>query len=61
MWDIYDLLCAFMFVTFLAVFSLSGFGFGFINGSDEIKQQAYERGYMVECLGKGGYYWECED
>ena len=27
----------------------------------EFTNQAYERGYMVECLGKGGYYWECED
>lgn len=26
----------------------------------ELKQQAFERGYMVECVGKSGYYWECE-
>ena len=25
------------------------------------REQAFERGYMVECLGKVGYHWECED
>lgn len=23
-------------------------------------QQAYDRGYAVQCVGKTGYYWECE-
>ena len=27
---------------------------------NQIKQQAFDRGYMVECVGKTGYYWECE-
>ena len=27
----------------------------------DVKFQAFERGYMVECLGKTGYYWECEE
>lgn len=27
----------------------------------EIMMQAYERGHAVECLGKTGYYWECEE
>ena len=31
------------------------------NDPDKIKQQAFKRGYMVECLGKAGYYWECEE
>ena len=26
---------------------------------ERIKQQASDRGYMVECVGKTGYYWEC--
>lgn len=26
----------------------------------DLKQQAFQRGYMVECVGKSGYYWECE-
>ena len=29
-------------------------------GKDQIKQQAFERGYMVECPGVEGYFWECE-
>lgn len=24
------------------------------------KLEAYERGYMVQCVGKVGYYWGCE-
>lgn len=26
-----------------------------------LKQQAFDRGYMVQCVGKTGYYWECDD
>jgi hypothetical protein len=25
------------------------------------KQEAFDRGFMVECLGKSGYYWECDE
>jgi len=24
------------------------------------KQQAFDKGYMVQCVGKMSYYWECE-
>lgn len=24
-----------------------------------IMQQAFERGYAVQCVGKTGYHWEC--
>ena len=27
----------------------------------EFREEAFKRGYMVECLGKTGYHWECED
>jgi hypothetical protein len=41
-----------------------GFAMGFFIGmavfSDSAMIQAYERGYAVECLGKTGYYWECD-
>jgi hypothetical protein len=26
----------------------------------DLKQQAFERGYMVQCLGRTGFYWECD-
>lgn len=26
----------------------------------DIRKQAFERGHMVQCVGKTGYYWECE-
>lgn len=26
----------------------------------QIMQEAFDRGYAVECLGKEGYYWKCE-
>ena len=28
---------------------------------DGYKQEAFDRGFMVECLGKSGYYWECDE
>ena len=31
-----------------------------INNPPTTKQEAFDRGYMVECLGVVGYYWECE-
>jgi len=27
----------------------------------EVMRQAYERGHAVQCLGKTGYHWECEE
>lgn len=24
------------------------------------EKQAFDRGFMVQCVGKTGYYWECE-
>ena len=38
-------------MAFIAGCALANMGFS---------QQAYDRGYMVECIGKSGYYWECE-
>jgi len=29
--------------------------------TNEVRQEAFERGYMVECLGKSGYFWECAE
>ncbi len=28
---------------------------------NEIMAEAYDRGHAVQCLGKTGYYWECEE
>jgi len=30
-------------------------------GMNDIKKEAFDRGYMVECVGKSGYYWDCEE
>jgi len=27
--------------------------------NNAVRQEAFERGHMVECLGKSGYFWEC--
>jgi hypothetical protein len=27
---------------------------------NEVMQAAYDRGHAVQCLGREGYYWECE-
>ena len=36
---------------------------GVINAKRDLayfKYQSFERGHMVQCLGKVGYYWECK-
>lgn len=33
---------------------------GIFIAATNIEREAYQRGYMVECIGKSGYYWECE-
>ena len=27
---------------------------------DKTMKQAYDRGHAVQCLGREGYYWECD-
>lgn len=26
---------------------------------EAVMQEAFDRGYAVQCIGKEGYYWEC--
>lgn len=28
---------------------------------EAVMQEAFDRGYAVQCIGKEGYYWECEE
>ena len=32
---------------------------GNVDGKRATMQQAFERGYAVQCIGKTGYHWEC--
>lgn len=46
-----------------------GFGIGTLVGLthgsyltyEAVMKEAYDRGHAVQCLGKEGYYWECEE
>lgn len=46
-----------------------GFGIGTLIGMavgsdftyEEVMKEAYDRGHAVQCLGKEGYYWECDE
>jgi hypothetical protein len=31
-----------------------------VDASLEYQIEAFDRGLMVQCVGKTGYYWECE-
>ena len=57
-----DTSIAFIFlVIFLCFFVfIIGVGVG-LGETDHFKEEAFKRGYMIECLGKTGYYWECEE
>jgi hypothetical protein len=36
-------------------------GFLMVAGvSLEYEKEIFDRGFMVQCVGKTGYYWECE-
>lgn len=53
-----------LFVGWVFGFAM-GFLIGMTHGSDltyrEVMKEAYDRGHAVQCLGKKGYYWECEE
>lgn len=52
----------FTFVLLIAVvLGAVCYGLGFTHGSNATMSKAYERGLAVQCLGKTGHYWECED
>lgn len=34
---------------------------GYDKGYSETMKEAYDRGFAVQCVGKVGYYWECEE
>lgn len=36
-----------------------GFSMGLVDVSN-YKKEAFDRGFMVQCVGNTGYYWECE-
>lgn len=48
-------------IVFVLVLILLVLNIFFISELGSIKQEAFDRGYMVECLGKKGYYWDCEN
>lgn len=46
-----------------------GFGIGTLIGMavgsdstyEKVMKETYDRGHAVQCLGKEGYYWECDE
>lgn len=46
-----------------AIFGVLAGGFLDTIEPTDMQQQAFDRGYMVECIGKTGYYWkgECDE
>lgn len=51
---------AIIFFVVLAVVAMLFFVFGVETGKHNLLREAYERGHAVQCLGKTGYFWECE-
>ena len=37
-----------------------GYILGQGDAKGEIMKEAFDRGYAVQCVGKAGYYWECD-
>lgn len=57
-----DCMATTIFVSTVAglLMSILGFVEGTSDGKEMVFKQAYDRGYAVQCVGKTGYYWECE-
>ena len=50
-------------ISFFIVLSISftvGMVVGMNAGSFSMREDAFMHGAMVECIGKSGYFWECE-
>lgn len=45
----------FVWVSFALMFAL-----GESLATNDMTQEAIDRGYMVQCVGKTGWHWECE-
>ena len=45
---------------FFVVGIMVGYLFGDNGATKQKMKEAFDRGYAVECLGKEGYYWKCE-
>lgn len=49
-------------VTLVSIAILSiGIYIGMSFSHQPTMKEAFNRGYAVQCLGKIGYYWECEE
>lgn len=51
-------------IFFVCGIFLGGLGsllMGDSSGREMVMNQAYDRGYAVQCVGKEGYYWECKE
>lgn len=46
---------------FTLVLLFFGIKIGIMQGTYDMEVEAFSRGYMVECVGVEGYYWECEE
>jgi uncharacterized membrane protein len=47
-------------VAVLFMITLIGSIFVLVYTIQNYEQEAFDRGFMVQCIGKTGYYWECE-
>ena len=48
---------AFLFLVALLLIAAGGIE----NGRSKTMREAFERGHAVQCPGRIGYYWECEE
>ena len=49
------------FVLTSLLFVILSFGLVIPNAKNNVMREAYDRGHAVQCLGKIGYHWECEE
>ena len=51
-----------LLVAILILFvAYAGYMLGGIDAREQTMEEAFDRGHAVQCVGKAGYYWECEE
>ena len=56
-----EVLGALLAASLIILIVCGGFILGQDHARDETMKEAFYRGYAVQCVGKSGYYWECEE
>ena len=56
-----EALAALVVTSLILIVAYASSMLGGIHAREQTMQEAFDRGHAVQCVGKAGYYWECEE